>query len=103
MDIYKSCRISNNKWINFLFIYINNIECFYQTPFNPLIFLLSDQGVGLESIYYTWFKFIGLEADLPMLYIIINDLKNVKYQEQYFHIHKNHITGYGIYNKYYYY
>ena len=64
------------------------------------IFLLSDHGVGVESIYYA-FKFFALEAELPMLYIIINDRKNVTYQEQYFHIHKNQqtfITAYDIYN-----
>ena len=64
------------------------------------IFLLSDHGVGVESIYYA-FKFFALEAELPMLYIIINDRKNVTYKEQYFNIHKNQqtfITAYDIYN-----
>ena len=64
------------------------------------IFLLSDHGVGVESIYYA-FKFFALEAELPMLYIIINDRKNVTYREQYFNIHKNQqtfITAYDIYN-----
>ena len=64
------------------------------------IFLLSDHGVGVESIYYA-FKFFALEAELPMLYIIINDRKNITYQDQYFNIQKNQqtfITAFDIYN-----
>ena len=64
------------------------------------IFLLSDHGVGLQSIYYI-FDFYVYENNLPMLYVIINDRKNVSYQEQYFNIKQNQqtfITAYDIYN-----
>ena len=64
------------------------------------IFLLSDHGVGIQSMYYA-FKFFALEAELPMLYAIINDRKNITYQEQYFYIQQNQqtfITAYDIYN-----
>ena len=64
------------------------------------IFLLSDHGVGLQSIYYM-FDFYIYENNLPMLYIIINDRKNVSYEEQYSHIQENQqtfITAYDIYN-----
>ena len=67
---------------------------------NSSIFLLSDHGVGLQSFYYA-FKFFALEAELPMLYIIINDRNNISYQEQYFYLHENQqafITAYDIYN-----
>ena len=64
------------------------------------IFLLSDHGLGIQSIYYI-FQFYKFEAHLPMLYIIINDRKNISYYEQYSQIHKNQqvfITPYDIYN-----
>ena len=64
------------------------------------IFLLSDHGVGIQSMYYA-FKFFALEAELPMLYIIINDRKNISYQEQYYYLYENQqafITAYDIYN-----
>ena len=64
------------------------------------IFLLSDHGVGMPSIYY-YFSFYQLEIRLPMLYIIINDRKNISYNEQYKYINENQqtfITGYDIYN-----
>ena len=47
------------------------------------------------------FDFYRLEKALPMLYIIINDRKNITYQEQYFHLKENQqtvITAYDIYN-----
>ena len=40
------------------------------------IFLLSDHGLGLHSLYYM-FEFFTFESVLPMLYIIINDRKNI--------------------------
>ena len=41
------------------------------------IFLLSDHGVGIPSIYYlnSFFKY---ELVLPMLYLFVNDRKNIK-------------------------
>ena len=47
------------------------------------------------------FDFYQYESDLPMLYIIINDRKNISYKEQYLNINKNQqtfITAYDIYN-----
>ena len=64
------------------------------------IFLLSDHGVGVPSIYY-FHLFYQLELRLPMLYIIVNDRKNISYNEQYMYINENQqtfITGYDIYN-----
>ena len=78
------------------FISLFNDNLFKDTS----IFLLSDHGIGLHSIYYM-FEFYRLEKALPMLYIIINDRKNITYQEQYFHLKENQqtvITAYDIYN-----
>ena len=64
------------------------------------IFLLSDHGLGIHSLYYI-FQFFAFESVLPMLYIIINDRKNISYKEQYYNIQQNQqtfITGYDIYN-----
>ena len=64
------------------------------------IFLMSDHGCTMPSIYYLN-KFFQLEYRLPMLFIIINDRKKVDYNKQYFNIHRNQqtfITGYDIYN-----
>ena len=64
------------------------------------IFLLSDHGIGIQSIYYIM-DFFKYEYLLPMLYIIINDRKNTSYNEQYYFIHQNQqtfITAYDIYN-----
>jgi hypothetical protein len=64
------------------------------------IFLLSDHGVGIQSLYYT-FEFHQIENNLPLLYIIINDRKNTSYNEQYFYLRENQqtfITAYDIYN-----
>ena len=47
------------------------------------------------------FDFYQYENDLPMLYLIINDRKNISYEEQYFSIQENQqtfITAYDIYN-----
>ena len=62
--------------------------------------MLSDHGLGLHSLYYI-FQFYTFESVLPMLYIIINDRKNISYEEQYYYIQQNQqtfITGYDIYN-----
>ncbi len=64
------------------------------------IFLLSDHGVGMPSLYYL-FKFYNIEIQLPMLYIIINDRKNISYDKQYKYLYENQqafITAYDIYN-----
>ena len=64
------------------------------------IFLMSDHGVTLPSLYYLM-DFFQIEAKLPMLYIIVNDRKNMSYYDQYYNIQKNQqtfITGYDFYN-----
>ena len=64
------------------------------------IFLLSDHGCGMPSIYYLH-DFYQIETWLPMLFMIVNDRKNIDYNQQYFNIHENQqtfITGYDIYN-----
>ena len=64
------------------------------------IFLMSDHGCIMPSIYYLN-EFFQLEYRLPMLFMIINDRKNIDYNQQYFNIHENQqtfITGYDIYN-----
>ena len=64
------------------------------------IFLLSDHGVGMPSIYFLY-KFYEIEQNLPMLYMIVNDRKNYSYARQYKNIYENQqafITGYDIYN-----
>ena len=67
--------------------YLDNILYnFINTLFNDnllkdsSIILLSDHGVGMPSIYYTY-DFYKREIDLPMLYLIINDRKNKTYEE----------------------
>ena len=67
---------------------------------NTTIFLMSDHGCGMPSIYYLN-DFYKIELNLPMLFIIINDRKNINYNEQYYNIQKNQqtlIIGYDIYN-----
>lgn len=64
------------------------------------IILLSDHGVGMPSIYYPY-DFYKLEEQLPMLYLIINDRKNISYEGQYKYLHENQqtfISSYDIYN-----
>ena len=64
------------------------------------IILVSDHGVGMPSIYYPY-DFYILEEQLPMLYIIINDRKNISYEGQYKYINENQqtlISSYDIYN-----
>ena len=63
-------------------------------------FLLSDHGVSMPSVYWI-FDFFVKETQLPMLFMIINDRKNISYEEQYGNIHENQqtfITGFDIYN-----
>ena len=64
------------------------------------IFLLSDHGVGVPSIYYLndFFKY---ELVLPLFYLLINDRKGVDYEKQYKYLKTNQqtfITGFDIYN-----
>ena len=64
------------------------------------IFLLSDHGLGMPSLYYLY-NFYSIEENLPMLYILVNDRKNLTYEQQYKYIHENQqtfITGFDIYN-----
>ena len=61
---------------------------------------MSDHGAVLPSIYY-FIDFYQIEANLPMLFMIINDKKNCTYSDQYNYIYKNQqtfITAYDIYN-----
>ena len=64
------------------------------------IILLSDHGVGMPSIYFPY-DFYHIEIELPALFIIINDRKNINYEKQYKYIQENQqnfITGFDIYN-----
>ena len=64
------------------------------------IFLLSDHGLGIQSLFYI-FEFYKIENELPMLYVIINDRKNISYHEQYSYLQENQqifITAYDIFN-----
>ena len=54
----------------------------------------------MPSIYYAN-NFYLYEEQLPMLYIIFNDRKNITYNEQYTYLYQNQqtfITAYDIYN-----
>ena len=64
------------------------------------IFLLSDHGVAIPSVYYmnSFFKY---ESVLPMFYLFVNDRKNISYESQYNYLYENQqtfITGLDIYN-----
>jgi len=64
------------------------------------ILLFSDHGVGMPS-FYNLYNFYYIEENLPMLYIIVNDRKNLNYEQQYKNINENQqtfITGFDIYN-----
>ena len=64
------------------------------------VFLLSDHGTSMPSLYYLY-NFYKYEKHLPMLYLLINDRKNISYNQQYKYLNKNQqafITGYDIYN-----
>jgi hypothetical protein len=64
------------------------------------VFLLSDHGVGMPSVYYI-FDFYLIELHLPMLFILVNDRKNINYEEQYYYMHQNqqnYITHFDTYN-----
>ena len=64
------------------------------------VILISDHGVGIPSLYY-YFDFYKTEHHLPMLYMIVNDRKNISYEEQYKYIYENQqifVTAYDVYN-----
>ena len=64
------------------------------------VILLNDHRVVIHSIYFL-FDFYHKEKELPMLYKIINDRKNIRFDEQYCYIHENqqnYFTAYDIYN-----
>ena len=64
------------------------------------VFLLSDHGCGMPSLYSTY-DFYQIEKNLPMLFMIINDRKNISYDLQYKYLFENQqtlITAYDIYN-----
>jgi len=54
----------------------------------------------MPSIYYLY-EFYDIEKYLPMLYMIINDKKNISYDKQYKYLSENQqtfITAYDFYN-----
>ena len=64
------------------------------------IILLSDHGVVMPSVY-SLYDFYNKEKGLPMLYLLINDRKNISYMDQYYYLYKNQqifITAYDIFN-----
>ena len=84
---------------NIIYTFLNNL-------FNDnllkdsTIFLLSDHGAGMPSLYMPY-DFYRIERYLPMLYIIVNDRKNTSYDMQYKYIYENQqtfITAFDIYN-----
>ena len=91
----ESLKYIDNIIYNFLnLLFIDNLLK------DTSIFLLSDHGASMPSIYYPY-SFYKFEAELPMLYLIINDRKNITYNEQYIYLYENQqtfITAYDIYN-----
>ena len=82
-----------------IFNFLNNLYSDNLLKDTSIIFL-SDHGVVMPSIYY-FIDFYKIEQSLPMLFILVNDRKNVTYQQQYKNIHENQqtfITGFDIYN-----
>ena len=69
---------------------------------DTIVFLMSDHGTGMPSLYYTM-NFYRLEWNSPMLLILMSDRKDMTYEEQYKYLHKNQqtfITAFDIYNTY---
>ena len=82
-----------------IFNFLNNLYEDFQLSETSII-LISDHGESLPSLYYLY-DFYQIEYFLPLLYIIINDRKNITYEKQYKYIHQNQqtlITAYDIYN-----
>jgi hypothetical protein len=66
---------------NILYTFLNDL--FNQNRLkDTVVFLLSDHGATMPSPYYLS-NFYQTEGGLPMLYIIINDRKNISYNDQY--------------------
>ena len=64
------------------------------------VILMSDHGAHMPSLYYIT-DFYNIEKQLPMLYIMVNDRKNVSYEKQYEYMHENQqnlITAFDFYN-----
>jgi len=64
------------------------------------VMIMSDHGCPIPSIYYIT-DFFRYEENLPMLYILCYDKKNLTYDEQYKFLYQNQqklITAYDIYN-----
>ena len=64
------------------------------------IFLVSDHGVLVPSVYYLN-DFYLIEGRMPMFYLIVNDRKNETYKSQYEHLYNNQqsfITAYDIHD-----
>ena len=84
---------------NIIFNFLNNI--FNENLLkDSSVILLSDHGVGVPSFYY-FYNFYKYEEQLPMLYLIINDRKNISYNHQYKNLYENQqsfITAFDIYN-----
>ena len=87
--------------------YIDNIIYkFFTNLFNDnllketSVFLLSDHGVAIPSIYFLN-DFFQYEKVLPMFYLLVNDRSNDNYDSQYKYLNKNQqtfITGFDIFN-----
>ena len=63
-------------------IHIQIISWYY------LLIQFQDHWVGIQSLYYA-LEIYSIENDLFLLYIIINDRKNITNDEQYFYLRKN--------------
>ena len=91
----EAIKYSDNIIYNFLIsLYNDNLLK------DSTLFLLSDHGCGMPSIYYLN-DFFQIERRLPMLFMIVNDRKNKDYNQQYYNIKENQqtfITGFDIYN-----
>ena len=64
------------------------------------ILMVSDHGTTLPSVYYLN-DFFQIESRLPMLFLFVNDRKNVSYYDQYHYLHENQqtfVTAYDFYN-----
>jgi len=83
----------------YLYTFLNNL--FEENLLkDSTILILSDHGCPMPSVYY-FSNFYYYEKNLPMLYILSFDKKNVSYDEQYKHLFKNQqkfITAYDVYN-----
>ena len=84
---------------NIIYGYLNKL---YQNNLlkDTSVFLLSDHGTSLPSIYYLN-EFYQIEMNLPMFYLLVNDRKNMTYELQYKYLYNNQqsfITAFDIYD-----